>query len=62
MLGINDPWIWGVYILSLLSAAICVVYGLINWHRGGEREAEEILEEMEWEDKEMHMQEDELGL
>ncbi len=27
MLGIEDPWIWGVYILCILSALLCVIYG-----------------------------------
>ncbi|MEA2045712.1 MAG: hypothetical protein U9N48_04225 [Euryarchaeota archaeon] len=62
MLGISDPWIWGVYVLSFLSAVLCVVYGLINWNADGEKEAEEIQEELKWEEEEEHMEEDELGL
>ncbi len=34
VLGIEDPWIWGVYILIILSALLCVVYGAINWNKG----------------------------
>lgn len=30
--GIEDPWIWGVYVLMILITLICVVYGLINWN------------------------------
>ncbi|WP_346662261.1 symporter small accessory protein [uncultured Methanobrevibacter sp.] len=30
--GIEDPWIWGVYVLMVLITLICVVYGLINWN------------------------------
>lgn len=62
MLGIEDPWIWGVYILCILSTLLCVVYGIINWNRGGELEAQEIIEEAAWESKEEEMQEKELGL
>ena len=62
MLGISDPWIWGVYVLSFLSTVLCVVYGLINWNTGGEKESEEIQEELKWEEEEEHMEEDELGL
>jgi len=62
MLGINDPWIIGVYLLSVLSALLCVAYGLVNWNRGGEKEANEIREEVSWEKGEAQMEEKELGL
>ena len=62
MLGISDPWIWGVYVLSLLSALLCVSYGAVNWNKGGEKEAEEIQEEARWEEQEQEMEEGELGL
>jgi hypothetical protein len=62
MLGIDDPWIWGVYVLCILSALLCVIYGIINWNRGGELEALEIKEEAAWEAVEEEMQEKELGL
>ncbi|WP_342667598.1 symporter small accessory protein [Methanobrevibacter filiformis] len=32
-LGILDPWIWGGYVLLVLSMILCVVYGLINWNK-----------------------------
>jgi hypothetical protein len=62
MLGIDDPWIWGVYLLCILSALLCVVYGLINWNKGAEVEAAEISEEIGWEEREEKMEEQELGL
>lgn len=62
MLGINDPWIWGVYLLCIFSALLCAIYGLANWNKGGELEAIEISEEVSWEAKEKEMQEKELGL
>jgi len=62
MLGINDPWIWGVYLLCFLSALLCVAYGLACWNRGLETEAEEIREECSWEKGEARMKEKELGL
>jgi hypothetical protein len=61
-MGINDPWIWGVYLLCILSTLLCVIYGLVNWNKGGELEAVEISEEVSWEAKENEMQEKELGL
>jgi hypothetical protein len=36
MLGIEDPKIWSAYILCILSAVFCVVYGVINWNKGEE--------------------------
>jgi hypothetical protein len=37
--GIEDPGIWLAYILCILSALGCMVYGALNW-RGGEEEQE----------------------
>jgi hypothetical protein len=62
MLGIDDPWILSVYLLCIFSALLCVIYGVINWNRGGEQESLEIKEEADWEAGEEDMQEKELGL
>jgi len=62
VLGSDDPWIWGVYLLCILSALLCLIYGIINWNREGELEAVEIRETAAWEDSEEEMQEKELGL
>jgi hypothetical protein len=62
VLGIDDPWIWGVYLLCILSALLCLVYGIINWNREGELEALEIRETAAWEENEEEMREKELGL
>jgi hypothetical protein len=62
VLGINDPWIWGVYLLCILSTLLCVIYGLTNWNKGGEVEEKEISEEAAWEEKEEEMQDKELGV
>jgi len=45
MLGIEDGWVVLAYILCILSAVICVVYGAANWNKG-----EETLsgEDIEW--------------
>jgi hypothetical protein len=34
VLGIQDPAIWSVYLLCILSAAGCFVYGVANWNKG----------------------------
>ena len=45
VLGINDPWIWSIYILIILSALLCVVYGAINWNKGDVDEDDDIPED-----------------
>ena len=62
VLGIDDPWIWGVYLLCIISALLCVIYGIVNWNREGELETSEIKEEAAWEAGEEEMQKKELGL
>ncbi|AGB49202.1 hypothetical protein Metho_0963 [Methanomethylovorans hollandica DSM 15978] len=32
MFGINDPQIWLAYLLSVLSALGCIIYGLMHWN------------------------------
>jgi hypothetical protein len=36
---------------------LCVVYGLTNWNRGGQKEEEQIEEEVGWEEKEKQVEE-----
>lgn len=62
VLGINDPWICGVYLLSIFSTLLCIIYGLANWNKGGEIEEKEISEEAAWEEQEKKMQEKKLGV
>ncbi len=33
-LGIEDKYVSLAYILCLLSSALCIIYGIINWNRG----------------------------
>jgi hypothetical protein len=61
VLGIDDPGIWGVYLLCIFSTLLCVIYGIVNWNREGELEAVEIREEAAWEAEEDEMQKKELG-
>lgn len=57
MLGIKDPWIISAYLLTILSAVACVVYGVINWNKGAENEALEMSEEANWEQDEQKIDE-----
>jgi len=36
MFGIKDPGIWSAYLICILSAIVCVVYGIVNWNKGDE--------------------------
>lgn len=33
VLGIPDPAIWLAYVLSVLSALLCIVYGAMYWNK-----------------------------
>jgi hypothetical protein len=52
MLGIPDITILLAYILCVASAAACVIYGVVNWNRGGEHEQLDAQEEAAWENGE----------
>ena len=53
MLGIPDFSISLVYILCISSALLCLVYGIINWNKGGKAdEVDEIDEETKWQEQE----------
>ena len=56
MLGFADSsTAWG-YILSILAAILCVIYGLINWNKGTETE-EDYRRTVEWEREEIEVEE-----
>lgn len=40
MLGINDPQIWLAYILCIISAIGCIIYGALKWNDGLDDEEE----------------------
>ncbi len=52
MLGLEGNSIFVAYILSILSALGCLVYGIINWNKGGDNEKADIKEEKKWESDE----------
>lgn len=33
MFGIDDPWIWGGYVLAIGLVVFCVAYGLLKWNK-----------------------------
>ena len=36
MLGLPDASIWLAYVLSVGSALLCVIYGIVNWNKGND--------------------------
>ena len=58
MLGFADVWITLAYVLCILSALLCAVYGIVNWNKGAEKEASQILEAVGWEKKEAEIDKD----
>ncbi len=51
MLGFEGIGVWLAYVLSIAAALLCVIYGIINWNKGGEHEGKEVAEEVKWEKK-----------
>lgn len=55
MLGIEGTWVAIAYLLCLLSAILCIVYGIINWNSGGEEEPRP--EDISWAQEEKEVEE-----
>lgn len=36
MLGFGDFWVFLAFSANVIVVLICVIYGIINWNRGGE--------------------------
>ena len=52
MLGLGDFSVFAAYILCILSAVLCVVYGIVNWNKGGDVSAEVVKDEARWDAEE----------
>jgi len=44
MFGIEDTYVWLVYLLCIASTVLCVIYGLITWNRGDEAVEQEDIQ------------------
>jgi hypothetical protein len=55
MLGIEGFWVSLAYALCLLSALLCIFYGLINWNRGAE-DAAPSPRDVTWEKEEREVE------
>ena len=59
MLGLGDLSVFAAYILCILSAVLCIVYGVVNWNRGGEDVGPEAAaEEARWDAEEKKIEEE----
>ncbi len=47
-LGFADPWITLAFLLCLGSAALCVIYGYLNWNSGGDAPEKPSPEDEAW--------------
>ncbi|MBR2723452.1 MAG: hypothetical protein IKB77_03880 [Lentisphaeria bacterium] len=36
MLGLGDFWVLLAYSANIIVVVVCIIYGVINWNRGGE--------------------------
>jgi hypothetical protein len=54
-LGIDDPFVWGAYVLCLASTVLCVAYGWANWNKGDEPVEQE---DVKWVDEEKKAEEE----
>ena len=48
--GLSGFSIFLAYLLTILSAILCLVYGILNWNKGGT--PQDIEEELTWEKEE----------
>jgi len=55
MFGLNDFWIGLAFGLCLISTIGCIVYGFINWNKGGENE--DTSNDDKWEETEEEIEE-----
>jgi hypothetical protein len=41
VLGIEDPYIWGGYVIAIALAIICAIYGFLKWNSEEEEDTGE---------------------
>lgn len=59
MFGISDPGIYLAYLLVFLCVIFAVIFGIVNWNKGGDTNEEELKTDLEWEEKEKQIKEQE---
>ena len=56
MFGLHDFWIVSAFVLCILSAVLCVVYGIVYWNKGADSESKEIAEGKQWTENEKEIE------
>jgi len=57
MLGLGDFAVSLVFVLTILSMILCLVYGIANWNKDGTEDAKVEEEERQWQDEERNIEE-----
>ena len=57
MFGILSFAICSVYLLCILSTVACLIYGVINWNKGGTDEIQDLKKSKEWQKEEEEIKE-----
>lgn len=55
MLGLADIWVSLAFYALFIGAAVCVIYGALNWNHG-EAEEDELREEALWAEEEREIE------
>lgn len=58
LLGMGDFSIFAVYILCIAATLACVIYGIVNWNKGGESEEEDLENDKKWAKEDQKISED----
>ena len=57
MFGLEDFGVSSAFLLCIISAVLCVIYGIVNWNKGNENETDQIKEELAWQTEENQIDE-----
>ncbi len=58
VLGLGDFSVFAAYVLCILAAILCVVYGVLNWNKGRDVSPEVVEEEARWDAEEKKIDDD----
>jgi hypothetical protein len=58
MFGISDPGIYLAYLLVFLCVIFAVIYGIVNWNKGGTDNTLPLEDDIKWEEDEFKIKED----
>lgn len=55
MLGFSSISIFLAYFLTVVASLTCIIYGVINWNKGGDPDDKEIQQEKQWLEEEKEL-------